>query len=148
MLLGRGFTTNAPPTITVPGAQSATSNIALAITGTSVADTDGGTQTVTLTELHGTLTLASTAGLSFSVGDGTADTTMTFSGTISAVNTALATITYTSTLDYDGADTLSISTDDGAGGIDSDTIGITVTLNPIFQDAFGSHTFGEIAFAG
>lgn len=148
MLLGRGFVTNEPPTITVPGAQSATANIALAITGTSIADTDGGTQTVTLSVSNSTLTLASTTGLTFAVGDGTNDSSMEFTGSIANINTALATITYTSTTDYNGADTLLISTDDGAGGLDSDSIAITVTLNPIFQDAFGSHTFGEIAFAG
>lgn len=144
---GYGFD-NAAPRIVVPGAQSAVSNVALAITGTSLSDADGNPQTVTLTVSHGTLTLASTTGLSFAVGDGTDDSVMEFTGTIANVNTALATITYTSTTDYNGSDLLTIDTDDGAGGLDSDSIAITVTLNPIFQDAFGSHTFGEIAFAG
>lgn len=130
MYLGRGFVTNNPPTITVPGAQSATSNVAKAISGTSIADADGNTQTVTLTVSHGTMTLASTTGLSFSVGDGTADATMTFSGSVANINTAIATITYTSTTNYEGADSLVISTDDGAGGTDSDSIAITVTFTP------------------
>lgn len=130
MLLGRGFVTNVPPVIVVPGAQSATSNVAKAITGTSLSDADGNSQTVTLTVSHGTLTLASTTGLSFSVGDGTADATMTFSGSVANVNTAVATLTYTSTTDYSGADSLAISTNDGAGGTDSDAIAITVTWTP------------------
>lgn len=130
MYLGRGFVTNNPPTITVPGTQSATSNVATSITGTSIADTDGNTQTVTLTVSHGTMTLASTTGLSFSAGDGTADATMTFSGSVTNINTAIATITYTSTTDYVGADSLAISTNDGAGGTDSDSIAITVTWTP------------------
>lgn len=127
MLLGRGFVTNVPPVITVPGAQSATSNVALAITGTSIADTDSNPQTVTLTVSHGTFSLASTTGLSFSVGDGTADATMTFSGSLANINTAIATITYTATAFYSGADSLAISTNDGSGGTDSDSIAITVT---------------------
>lgn len=131
MYLGRGFVTNNPPTITVPGAQSATSNVAKAISGTSIADADGNTQTVTLTVSHGTMTLASTTGLTFSAGDGTADTTMTLSGSIANINTAIATITYTSTTDYEGPDSLAIATDDGAGGTDSDSIAITVTWNPL-----------------
>lgn len=126
MLLGRGFVTNNAPSITVPGAQSAVSNIAKAITGTSIADTDGNTQTVTLSVSHGTFTLAVTTGLSFSVGDGTDDAAMTFSGSLANINTALATITYTSTTDYVGADSLSITTNDGTVSVGPSTVAITV----------------------
>lgn len=128
MMLGRGFVTNVPPLIVVPGAQSATSNIAKAITGTSLSDADGNTQTVTLTTNHsGTVSLASLTGLTGS-GDGT--NSLSYSGTIAALNTALATLTYTSATDYAGSETISISTNDGAGGTDSESIAITVTWTP------------------
>jgi hypothetical protein len=45
---------------------------------------------VTLTATNGTLTLSGTTGLSFSGGDGTADASMTFTGTITNINAALA----------------------------------------------------------
>lgn len=128
MVLGRGFVTNAHPTITVPGAQSAVSNVAKAITGTSLADTDGNTQTVTIATNHsGTVSLASLTGLT---GSGNGTNNLSYAGTIAALNTALATLTYTSATDYVGSETISIGTDDGAGGTDSDSVAITVTWTP------------------
>jgi len=145
-LSGISVPSNQTPTITVPGAQSATANIALAITGTSLSDADGNPQTITITtNQSGTISLASTTGLTGS-GDGT--NSLSYSGSLANINTALATLTYTSALNYDGSEIISIGTNDGASGSDSKTIAVTVTLNPIFQDAYGSHTYGEIAFAG
>jgi len=148
MLLGRGFVTNVPPIITVPGAQSAVSNVALAITGTSIADTDSNPQTVTLSVSHGTFTLASTTGLTFSVGDGTDDAAMTFSGSLVDVNAALLSITYTSTAGYSGSDTFSIATNDGVGGTDLKTVTITVSARENMSNTFGAAAFAELAFAG
>ncbi|QAY77378.1 tandem-95 repeat protein [Sphingosinicella sp. BN140058] len=95
---------------------------------------------VTVAVVHGTLTLSGTAGLSFSVGDGTGDATMTFTGTANAINAALNGLVYTPTLDYYGADTLTLTTNDlglngndpgltgtGTSEQDSDTVAITVT---------------------
>ena len=87
---------------------------------------------VALSVSHGTLTLVSTTGLSFTVGSNGA-ASMTFTGTKSAINTALATLTYAPTLNYNGSDTLTITTSDlghtGSGGTltDTDTVGITIT---------------------
>ena len=88
---------------------------------------------MTLTVAHGTLTLASTAGLSFGAGDGTADATMTFSGTAAAINAALgAGLTYNPTANYNGPDSITVLTTDngqtGTGGTctDSDTVAITI----------------------
>lgn len=130
---GYGFdASNASPVITVPGAQSATSNVAKAITGTSIADAESNNQTVSISVSHGTFSLASTNGLSFTVGDGTADASMTFSGTLANVNTAIATLNYTSTTDYSGSDTLTInSTDSGGGAATQKTVAITVTWTPL-----------------
>src|SRR4030095_12211054 len=78
---------NDAPVNTVPGAQTTaedTSKVfstahanALSVADLDVAETAGGTLRVTLSVDHGTLSLAGTAGLSFTVGDGTTDATMT-----------------------------------------------------------------------
>ena len=58
----------------------------------SVTDVDdgGNTARVTLSVSHGTLTLSGTTGLVFTDGNGTGDTGMTFEGTLSEINAALA----------------------------------------------------------
>jgi hypothetical protein len=58
----------------------------------SISDVDAGTGAlqVTLTATNGTLTLSRITGLTFSTGDGTADAGMVFTGTLSAINAALA----------------------------------------------------------
>jgi hypothetical protein len=87
---------------------------------------------VTLSALHGTITISGTSGLTFSAGDGTDDATMTFSGSISDINTALASIDYAPELDYAGADTVTMTTDDqgqtGSGGAKTDTDTVTITI--------------------
>ena len=73
--------------------------------------------------------------LSFSVGDGTADATMTFTGTKAAVNTALDGLSFNPTAGFTGSASLQIVTSDlgttGTGGTltDNDTVAITV-INP------------------
>jgi hypothetical protein len=52
-----------------------------------------GDASLTLGVDHGTLALGSTYGLTFTVGTGTNDATMTFQGTISNVNSALSGLT-------------------------------------------------------
>jgi hypothetical protein len=87
---------------------------------------------VTLTATNGVLSLSGTTGLSFSGGDGTADASMTFTGTITNINTALAGLTFAPTGNYNGAASVQIVTSDqgntGSGGAqsDSDTVNITV----------------------
>ncbi len=90
----------------------------------SVSDVDNTTLTETLTVSHGTLTLASEAGLSFSAGhDGTS--TMTFTGTVAAIDSALNGLIYTPASGYFGADKLQIVTNDGSLETDS-SVAITV----------------------
>ena len=67
----------------------------------------------TLTAINGTLNLSGTKGLSFTPpADGTADATMTFTGTIADINAALDGLTYKGNQDFNGPDTLTIMTDD------------------------------------
>ncbi len=101
----------------------------------SITDVDaaGGTMQVQLVSTNGVTTLSTLTGLTFTVGDGTADATMTFTGSFAAVNTALAGLSFNPTTSFTGAASLQIVTADqgntGSGGTqtDSDTIAITVT---------------------
>ncbi|MFT3857957.1 MAG: cadherin domain-containing protein [Aquabacterium sp.] len=130
---------NDAPTNTVPTGQNTNEDTNLVFSSgngnlISIADVDAGSGSmqVSLSVLHGAITLSGTTGLSFSVGDGTSDAAMTFTGTISAINTALAGMSYLPTGNYNGTDTLSIVTSDqgnsGVGGAlsDSDTVAITI----------------------
>ncbi|MEQ1887589.1 MAG: hypothetical protein ABL951_00235, partial [Alphaproteobacteria bacterium] len=65
----------------------------------SIAD-DAATVQVTLTGTNGTVTLSGITGLVFTTGDGTADATMTFSGTKAAVNAALAGMSFIPTVAF------------------------------------------------
>jgi hypothetical protein len=73
--------------------------------------------------------------LTFSVGDGIADATMTFTGTIADINTALQGLTYSPNGGYNGIDTLTITTNDlgntGTGGALQDVDNVQITVgNP------------------
>ena len=133
---------NDGPTNSVPGAQSTLEDTALTFSTAggnliSISDSDAGASPVqvTLTAANGAVTLSGTAGLTFSTGDGTADATMTFSGTVTDINTALDGLTFDPTSDFNGAASLQIVTDDlgnsGTGGnlTDTDTVNISVTAD-------------------
>jgi hypothetical protein len=88
-------------------------------------DDEGAAEQLTLSVAHGTLTLPDTTGLTFSAGDGSTDATMTFEGTLSDINAALAGLTYTPDAGYEGPDALRSRIDDlgntGAGGAQTRT---------------------------
>lgn len=113
---------NDPPVNTVPGPQSVNEDTPLPIAGVSVADPDAGSLTTTLTVLNGTLIVTGTG----VTGSGTG--TVTIAGTIADINAALATLNYTGNPDFNGSDTLTVTTDDGTAQ-DTDTVAITV--NPL-----------------
>ena len=92
-----------------------------AVNGFSVSDADGSNITVTISA-EGLLTLGQITGLNFSVGDGTADSTMTFTGSAADINAALAGLLYSPASDDDNGDSISISvtgTQLGAGTFSS-----------------------------
>jgi uncharacterized repeat protein (TIGR01451 family)/MYXO-CTERM domain-containing protein len=137
---------NQPPVITVPGAQSTAVSTPLVFSAAagrtvSVADPDaaGADEQVTLTVTSGTLALAATAGLSFSAGTGAGDATMTFTGSLAAIDAALAGLTFTPAAGSTDAVTLTVTANDlghtGAGGPQSATatVAITVTATPLNQ---------------
>jgi VCBS repeat-containing protein len=130
---------NDGPINTVPGAQSTAVNVALVFSSAggnliSIADVDAASTAVrvTLTATNGTITLAGTTGLAFTVGDGVADATMTFTGTVTAINTALAGLTFSPTNQFAGTASLQIVTNDlgatGTGGALSDTDSVSISV--------------------
>ena len=114
---------NEAPVNTVPGAQSVAEDTALPIAGVSVADVDGDALTTTLNVSSGILNVTAGAGVT---GNGSAS--VSIAGTAAQINAALAGLTYTGSLDFNGADTLTVATSDGTA-IGTDTIAITV--NPV-----------------
>jgi hypothetical protein len=131
---------NDAPVNTVPGAQATAEDTPLTFSSgngnqITIGDVDAAANTVqvTLTATNGVLTLAGLTGLSFSVGDGAADATMTFTGSIVDINSALNGLSYAPTNDFNGAAQLQITTNDlgnvGIGGplTDTDVVAITVT---------------------
>lgn len=103
----------------------------------SISDADAGASTVQvqLTATNGTITLPVLTGLTFTVGDGTADATMTFSGTIANVNLRLNGATFIPTTNFSGAASLQIVTSDlgstGSGGAQTDTDTIAIAVNAL-----------------
>lgn len=128
---------NDPPVNTVPSALSVVEENNLTLTGISVADVDASAATlqVTLSNSAGTLSLGSISGLTFSSGDGTADATMTFVGTVSAINTALAGAVFIPAPNFAGTASVTLVTNDqgnsGTGGARQDTDTITITVSGV-----------------
>jgi hypothetical protein len=130
---------NDAPVNTVPGPQSVLLGLGVlesAVFDLGVADADAGGAPVrvTLTATSGRVSLARTSGLVFSAGDGNADTTMTFTGTLPAIGAALVGVRYTPSLLaflLAGRGTVQLTSDDlgntGAPGplTDTDTVLIT-----------------------
>ncbi|WNV09235.1 VCBS domain-containing protein [Tardiphaga sp. 709] len=130
---------NDAPTNTVPTARVVNEDTAIVFSSgnnnaISIADADhnGGNETVTLSVLHGNLTLSGLSGLTVT-GNGTGNVTVT--GTVAAINSALNGLSYLPSDNYNGADTLTIVTNDngnnGVGGAKSDTDTIAITINPV-----------------
>ncbi|HEY1601951.1 MAG TPA: hypothetical protein VGG64_20280, partial [Pirellulales bacterium] len=138
---------NDAPINTVPGPQKTNEDTPLVITGLSVSDVDSGTSPINTlfqvnqgvlnidTSMPGTVVLpGGTVQLgngAVVVGNGT--NALQVVGTTAQINAALAPgLTYTPSLNYNGADTLTMVTNDlgatGTGGPlkDTDTVGITV----------------------
>ena len=114
---------NDAPINTVPAAQTVAEDTILPIAGVSVADIDSSALTTTLSVAHGILNVTAGAGVT---GNGTAS--VTIAGTAAQINAALAGLAYTGNLNFNGADTLTVATNDGTA-TDTDTIAITV--NPV-----------------
>lgn len=133
---------NDAPINSVPGAQSVQQDGSLVFNSgngnaISISDVDAGTGNigVTLAATNGIFTLGSMAGLIFSSGDGTADATATFSGSLASLNGALDGLTFMPAVGHIGSAGLEISTDDGgnagSGGNQSDTDAIAIDVQSV-----------------
>jgi hypothetical protein len=127
---------NDAPVNALPGPQTVDEDNVLSIFGLNASDVDlaenTNTMKVTLSVEHGTLSLAQTGGLTFDVGDGTDDATVTFSGSEAAIDAALAELVYKPAANFNGAEHLHMFAEDmgnfGASGplTDSDMLDILV----------------------
>ena len=131
---------NDNPVVTVSAPYSTAEDTGINITGVSVSDVDvdgtlapNNTIKITLNAAHGAVSLNGTTNLAFSQGDGTADATMTFTGTLVDVNTALSSLAYTPNLNYNGADAVTVTANDlfhtgvGGGTDVANSVGVTVS---------------------
>ena len=128
------------PVNSVPAAQGTAYNTPLVFSNAngnriSLADADAGGASiqVALGATNGTLALAGVAGLTFTAG-ANASASMTISGSLTDINTALAVLSFTPTTNFSGAAAISIDSDDlgnsGAGGPKNDSDSVAVTINP------------------
>jgi Domain of unknown function (DUF4114)/RTX calcium-binding nonapeptide repeat (4 copies) len=143
--VGQAPIVNQAPINKIPSSQKTTQNAALIfatsngnlITITDPTDANDSNKdnklfSLTLVVDKGTLTLAGTSGLNFVLGDGTADSTMNFTGKINDINTALNGLSFFPTTDFSGNAQLTITTKyEGVNGTtealsDTDTVLIAV----------------------
>jgi uncharacterized repeat protein (TIGR01451 family) len=133
---------NDAPVNTAPATATVAEDQALAFSAAtmnavSIADPDAAGQQVqiTLSATNGTVSLGTTTGLVFTLGDGTADPTATFLATLAQANAALDTLTFQPTADFNGMASLRLVTNDlgntGVGGAKSDTDSIAITVTPV-----------------
>ncbi len=133
---------NDAPTISAPGPQTATEDIPKVISGLSFADLDslGGNETVTLSVTNGTLTLSTSVVGGLVAGQITGNNSglITIVAPLAAINATLANaagLTYTSSLNYNGSDTLAIGIDDGgntgSGGAKTASANVALTVTAV-----------------
>jgi len=159
---------NDAPVNTLPGPQRGQEDVALGIAGISVADIDVDRDpnvndrnvTVTLQVLHGTLFLGATVP-GVTVG-GANTATLTLSGTLANVNTALAGLFYLGNANFNGTDTLTVTSNDqgnygdadgdgspgGAGDALSDTDALQIILDPVNDAPVAVNDFATALEAG
>jgi len=121
---------NYAPVNVVPGAQTTLEDQALVLSTAngnliSVTDVDTATVTVTLVVTHGALTLSGITGLTGLIGNGTG--TVTFGGTLADINAALNGLSFLPTLNFNGIETLTLTTADGVAAPVLGTVALTVT---------------------
>ncbi|MCE5334113.1 MAG: tandem-95 repeat protein [Desulfobacteraceae bacterium] len=136
------FRTDHAPVNTVPGPQSMDEDSVLVFSDEnsntiSISDPQAGDSPlqVILSVTDGTLTLGKTDGISFKEGDGTSDASMTIVGLLPDINEALRGLSFTSSPNWHGAVTFTISSilEENAGSEDpqGDTDTVTITVAPV-----------------
>jgi len=116
----------AAPVNTLPAAQTAAEDGALAISGLSVSDADADLSAVALSVSNGALDVSLAGGALIGAGaNGSA--ALTLSGSEAQINAALATLTYRGSAQFSGSDVLGVASSDATSLSDVDTLAITVT---------------------
>ena len=142
---------NDAPVITAPMSDATSKSVPLVFSAAngnaiSITDVDAGSNPfqVTLTGTNAAITLGSLSGLTFSVGDGTSDATMTFQGTLANINAALDGLVFTPPSSFTGSAFLQIDSNDlghsGAGGAMNDT---SVVIVSVAESTFWLSTTGN-----
>ncbi len=141
---------NDAPVNLLPGVQTTGVNASVTLSGANalqISDVDAASSAVriTLTAANGTMTLGSTAGLSFTTGDGTADASMVIQGTVAAINAALDGLSFTPTNNFNGTATITLQTEDlgntGTGGNLTDTDVLSIQVGGVrFQEGVNGYT--------
>jgi hypothetical protein len=132
---GSSSTVAVADAITAPSNVSVNENSSVAFTGgnaISFVDVNAGSskaESLTLSVGHGTLTLASTTGLTFKTGKNNV-ASFTVTGTVANLNAALGGLTYKPTVAYWGTDSLAISVTD-PGNSQSAAASVVLTVNPL-----------------
>jgi subtilase family serine protease len=147
------LTINAPPTLTAPTTGSLSENGSLVFStsnNNAISFTDAaagaGADSLTLSVTNGTLTLASTSGLTFTTGtNGTASFTVT--GTVADLDNSLDGLVYQPTALYVGSDTLSISVTDPADNLSSST-SVALTVNALAPPAITAPSTASLSENG
>jgi VCBS repeat-containing protein len=135
---------NDAPTLTVPGAQSATAGVSKVLSGISIADIDAGSSNVTVTFSipAGTLTLNTGVSGGIVAGEVTNNGTgtVTVTSTIAKINATLANATGLSWLyNSSGTQTLTVNVNDlGNTGVDPSTVGQPATGTATNEQASGT----------
>jgi hypothetical protein len=160
---------NDAPVNTVPvGPVTGNEDSDIAIPGLSVGDVDAGSSaiTVTLSVLHGALTVDATVSGGLSAADiaGNGTSSVTLTGTIATIDATLAAlnaVVYRGDTNFNGSDTLTMVSNDqghtGSGGSLSDTDTVAITVNSVNDAPSGAdktvstnedtaHTFGTSDF--
>ncbi|MCX5728622.1 MAG: Ig-like domain-containing protein, partial [Nitrospirae bacterium] len=151
-----GTPVNDPPVNTVPGGvQVVNEDTALPLPGISVTDVDGDLNTVQLAVTNGTVTVTLFGTATISAG-GNGTNSLTLSGSEADINTTLASLAYQGTLNYNGPETLTVTSTDSTAVTDVDTVAITVTAvndapvlganngSTVLQGLSGPITSGEL----
>ena len=130
---------NDAPVNAVPGPQATPVNQRLFFSQArgnpvSVGDVDAGSDPLrlALSASNGTLTLGNRSGLTFLSGDGVADATLSFTGTLASLNAALEGMSFAPRAGYTGPASLTLNTSDlghsGAGGTRTDIDAVSISV--------------------
>jgi len=117
---------NDAPVNQVPGVQTVNEDTPLSLSGLSVNDVDGNLSTVQLAVGNGTLNVTLSGAATITSGSNGTNI-LTLSGSQADLNATLASLVYQGSLNYTGADTLTVTSTDSNAVTDVDMVAITVT---------------------